>query len=938
MNTQNEVLKFVRDWFQAASPKDAAKGIDAKRVAEQMGIWQNDAAAALNSLCAEGRLRREGARPVRYFLGSEQAKAEKKKPPQVQGAAPAEGQPPPFHRIIGYNGSLSLQTQLAKAGASYPPNGMHMLIIGESGVGKTLMAEEIWRYMSQNRGAGEPEKPFIIFNCAEYAENPQFLLSQLFGYEKGAFTGADTAHRGLVEEANGGVLFLDEIHRLPATGQEMLFTLLDRGLYRRMGSSQDQNAQLMVIGATTENPQNALLNTFRRRIPMVIEIPPLAERPVKERIALILHFLTQETKRLNLPIQIFPHALRLLVSYQSDANIGDLKNEIQLCCARGYLAYRNEQQRSKVTPPYIEFSSSNLSRRIQGSTVPEEVERYLTAWMERNSLIISPNRALSAGTEQGGNTDLYGFIEDRLNAYRQENLDPQEIGQLVSLDMQRRFSEVSTASSARNSSGAPNIFDSVTANVMAVASELVRLASNKFNYVYPDIICNTLALYLQQIKFQAMVNQAYSTPNIHLLAKAFDGKKRFVQSVTPMLNKALDISLTDDEATIIALLLETHEGLDAKKHVGLVVIGHGASTASSIADFTNQVLLTKLVRAVDVPINLSPEQALDQLCQVTAQIDEGKGVIVLTDSDNFEYYEKQLRKRSGIRCRVAPCMGTAIALELCKAIITTDDDLDTIFFSCMENFQHYTLSLFQRTNASGDTQSGPYTGRNVILACCITGTGAARRIREWLLQFPAIYMYTEIIPIGLRENVHELAERLGSRLKLIIGFTDPKISGVPFISMEKVTSQSGINRITMILKGWHSAELDAHWSQEDLPLHIRFEQIAQRLNYFAPSIDPKQAAEQADLIVRSIRNICSRELPPDLQVRIYIHAVTMFERLKTQEPMPLPEDEAGMIRQNPEFFQKITAILETACGNIGLELHPSEAYSFLLALPTDEIV
>lgn len=509
---------------------------------------------------------------------------------------------------------------------------------------------------------------------------------------------------------------------------------------------------------------------------------------------------------------------------------------------------------------------------------------------------------------------------------------------MVSLDMQRRFSEVTAASNARNDSREPNVFDAVTATVMAAASELVRLASNKFNYVYPDIICNTLALYLQQIKFQTMVNKAYSTPNIHLLAKAFDGKKRFVQSVIPMLNKALDISLTDDEATIISLLLETHEDLASKKHVGLVIIGHGASTASSIADFTNQVLLTKTVCSVDVPINLSPEQALDQLCHVTEKNDEGKGVIVLTDSDNFEYYEKQLRTRSGIRCRVAPYMSTAMALELCKSIITTDDDLDTIFFNCIENYRRYIMSMFQRSDASDDPQNGPYTGKNVILTCCITGTGSARCIREWLLQFPAIYMNTEVIPIGLRENVYKMAERLGSRLRLIIGFIDPKISGVPFISMEKVMSQAGINRITMILKGWHSAELDAHWSQEDLPLHIRFEQIAQRLNYFAPSIDPAQAAEQADFIVRSVRGICSRELPSDLQVRIYIHAVTMFERLKTQEPMPLLEDEVGMLQQNPEFFQKITDILNTACNKIGLELQPSEAYCFLLALPTDEIL
>lgn len=943
MSTQNEVLHFVCGWFRSAAPQAAAKGLTAKAVAEQMGIWQNDAANELNALCAKKLLRKEGSRPVRYFPaeaspnGATAPAAKEQKASKTPEPVSSTAELPAFQRIIGYNGSLSLQTQLAKAGASYPPNGMHMLIIGESGVGKTLMAEEIWRYMNQSRLPEEPAKPFIIFNCAEYAENPQFLLSQLFGYEKGAFTGADCAHRGLVEEADQGVLFLDEIHRLPATGQEMLFTLLDRGLYRRMGSSQDRYAKLMIIGATTEDPEASFLNTFRRRIPMVIEIPPLKERPIKERIELILHFLAEEAKRLNLPIQIAPHALRLLISHQSDANIGDLKNEIQLCCARGFLVYRNGQ-RLNDTPPYIEFSSGNLSRQIQGTKIPEDVDLYLSSWEKRNSLIIAPDQLpVSPDSGSSGTADLYAFIEERLNLYQSESMGPQEIGQLVSLDVQRRFSSSTSPLTAPASGDGINIYDCVTSNVMAVASELIRLASNKFKYIYPDIICNTLALYLQQIKFQGLVNQAYTTPHLHLLAKAFDGKKRFVQSVMPMLNKALDINLTDDEATIIALLLETHEGSERRRHVGLIVMGHGASTASSIAEFTNQVLLTNIVRAVDVPIHLSPEQAFDQLCQLIAQVDEGMGVIVLTDSSNYEFYEKELRKHSGVRCRVAPCMGTAMALELCKSIITTEEDLDTIFFSCLESYRNYMHSLFHRADNTIVPRAND-SGRNVILTCCITGTGSARRIREWLLQFPAVYINTEIIPIGLHEDVHALAERLGSRLKIIIGFTDPEISGVPFISMEKVTSQEGINRIIMILKGWDSPELDAHWSQEDLPLHIRFQQIAQRLTYFAPSIDPTQAAQQADYIVRSLRRICPRELPPDLQVRIYIHVVTMFERLNSREPMPMPEDEAGIIRQNQAFFAQITALLETACSNLNLELQPSEAYYFLLALPTDEIL
>ena len=67
------------------------------------------------------------------------------------------------------------------------------------------------------------DSPFIVFNCADYYNNPQLLLSHIFGHVKGAFTGADSEKEGIVEKANGGILFLDEIHRLPPEGQEMIF-------------------------------------------------------------------------------------------------------------------------------------------------------------------------------------------------------------------------------------------------------------------------------------------------------------------------------------------------------------------------------------------------------------------------------------------------------------------------------------------------------------------------------------------------------------------------------------------------------------------------------------------------------------------------------------------------------------------------------------------
>ena len=112
-----------------------------------------------------------------------------------------------FRHFIGYDGSMKKQIQRAKAAVMYPPNGIHTLIYGPSGVGKSFLADLMCQY-AKTTGNFKEDMPFYQFNCADYAENPQLLMAQLFGYCKGAFTGANEVKKGIVEQCDGGI-FID---------------------------------------------------------------------------------------------------------------------------------------------------------------------------------------------------------------------------------------------------------------------------------------------------------------------------------------------------------------------------------------------------------------------------------------------------------------------------------------------------------------------------------------------------------------------------------------------------------------------------------------------------------------------------------------------------------------------------------------------------------
>ncbi|WP_316496161.1 sigma 54-interacting transcriptional regulator, partial [Enterococcus faecium] len=212
----------------------------------------------------------------------------------------------------------------AKAAVHYPPNGLHMLLLGPTGSGKTFFANKIYQYSIFEKLI-DKNSSFESFNCADYYHNPQLLLAQLFGYVQGAFTGANEDHIGLVEKADGGVLLLDEIHRLTPEGQEMLFYFIDHGYFNRLGETGlKRKANVLIICATTEDPNSSLLETFLRRIPMTIQIPALNQRSVQERIALTKFLFEQEARRVQRTFLVDIDVINALINTIEYGNVGQL--------------------------------------------------------------------------------------------------------------------------------------------------------------------------------------------------------------------------------------------------------------------------------------------------------------------------------------------------------------------------------------------------------------------------------------------------------------------------------------------------------------------------------------------------------------------------------------------------------------------------------------
>jgi DNA-binding NtrC family response regulator len=218
-----------------------------------------------------------------------------------------------------------LMAQIRRAGGSDSA----VLLIGESGTGKELIA----------RGLHENGKrsacPFVTVDCG--ALSPSLVASELFGHEKGAFTGADQRHQGAFERAHGGTLFLDEIGELPSSLQPALLGALERGRFRRVGGRTEVEVDVRVISATHRDLRSEVnagrfrLDLYYRIAVVVLRIPPLRERP--EDIPLLVeHFLQEAGGEASL---VGDDLLRTLCEHSWPGNVRELRNVVEALVVMG---------------------------------------------------------------------------------------------------------------------------------------------------------------------------------------------------------------------------------------------------------------------------------------------------------------------------------------------------------------------------------------------------------------------------------------------------------------------------------------------------------------------------------------------------------------------------------------------------------------------------
>ncbi|HHQ2310728.1 TPA: sigma 54-interacting transcriptional regulator [Enterococcus faecium] len=908
--------ELLQNWHGRSKEQLLADGgTSASEIAKQLGLSRSNVSTDLNKLVREKKVIKIKSYPVCYLpkssceeiLGVDLADSEievlnisELAVERPQKTIPQRSQTKvekknPFDTIIGHNNSLKKAISQARAAIYYPPNGLHMLLLGPTGSGKTFFANRIYQYAVYEQLLSE-DAPFQAFNCADYYHNPQLLLSQLFGYCKGAFTGADEDYVGLVEKSDGGILLLDEIHRLPPEGQEMLFYFMDHGIFNRLGENDiKRKVNVLIIFATTENPNSVLLETFLRRIPMTIQIPSLSDRSEKERIELIKFLFANEAKRIQKVFRIDIDVMSALIQNVGYGNVGQLKSHIQLVCAQAFLNNldKDEEIHVKISDLPDELKGKLLSgdKKVQQS-------RQLTELLDVTT-VSCPNKQDEIVDDEYDNFNIYHLIEEKVGLLKAEGIPTEQIHQYILTDLHLHVRNFVSKNSINY-----NLLKFVEPKISELTIRLKEIAETELQIKFDRKFLYYIGMHIDAY-FKRSEKSLNLDINVEQIKTEHAEEYRVIQLFSQEIESSLRVTLPEIEETYLTMLLVSIETLDEKKKVNILVVAHGDTTASSMVKVATELLGDAPVYALDMPLTISPEELFEQLARRITELDNGKGVLMLVDMGSLNMMETKLMKATGTKIKTIPNVTTSMVLDTVRKVNYMDLELRAIYDSVKKDFL-----------SSINLQENSHGKRKAIISICTTGSGTAQKI-ETLLE-GIIHESTDdsiqvvtVSALQLKSKIPLLQKQY--QIIASVGTKNPQLE-VPHVSLEQLIEGTGEQVIRQLLGVTQHKVAQA--SQENM---VAKELCEDTLKMYLVYLNPYHIA---DLLLDWINDV-QMDLGSTFSnvsiIKLLVHTAFAFERVIKGNQINYEEEIRSELTALLKIVDKTISVVETQ-----LELYLSQ--------------
>jgi sigma-54 dependent transcriptional regulator of gfr operon len=759
-----------------------------------------------------------------------------------------------FQKLIGQKGSLRDVVDKCKASISYPPHGLPTLLCGSTGTGKSTIAYLMYEYGVNHKILKEGAK-FVHVNCSEFANNPELITANLFGYKKGAFTGADSDNVGMIKAADGGVLFLDEVHCLRPECQEKLFLFMDNGNYHMLGDNENQyHSNVLLVFATTEDPETALLKTLLRRIPIRIEIPSLEERGTREKSQILVEALDLEAKKMRREITISNTAFNALLNAKYNGNVGELFNIVQATCMNSL--YHNKKE------GMLEIHTLNLPGNI--------IANY---HIDRNSIMFNWHQMLTLSQLRGNVSDklpqiqLFTTLLDNLQNLQNNRILMQKYIETCTEDVEHYFNTILFDDS--------NIKSPTDTYIMNSMKTIVEMISEKYGYAFQNNEIYSMSLLVRDCSRSYMEMEEYF--DLHkeecesfagIIEKKFMKEYAIVAEISEVMKMRLDTELQPFIMAIFTLIMHMyHRNRDINRRIG-IILAHGYATASSMANAVNQMLDSYIFDAIDMPLDTTTEAIISSLNDFLKKRGAFKDLVLLVDMGSLEDIYKGVSDVSNVNVAIANNVSTKMALMVGEAL-HKDVPLRKIFSGLRDHNEMHFQIIEGRER------------EKVILCSCATGIGTAEKLKDILedslpKNLPVkvlTYDYSTLLENKLDDDFFAHYE-----VVCIVGTLNPNIGNIRFVPVEELIMSNSFDMLTIHFKDLIN-ETDMEIFRRNILKNFSLSNIIGNLTILNPDKLLEHVADAIDRLQTEMNMVFSY----NMCFGLYVHICCLIERLATRE-------------------------------------------------------
>ena len=675
--------EWTREWLENGFQGE--NGVDALNCALDLDLDRANVSKELNRLWKEGKAIKLQGKPVyyldydevaqrypRHYIPSIIAKDERITDfirSEMGGGSHFSKQPEDesLDAMIGARGSLSEVILNAKSAVAYPPYGIDCLIIGNTGVGKTLLAHRMHNYARAVRNG--QEVPFMTLYCQNYQEDSALFQEALFGSKR---RGSIQYAPSIFATCRNGIIVLEQIERLPYSCQNQLGNILSQKRVHTAYQKEDLPLQTMIIATTCLPAEDARIQTLAQLLPVHLCMQDIDRRGIYEKMELIMDLFAQEARHIQTTIRVHKDIIAWFAGRQYVNNVVQMRNEIQISCSKAYLETANPRQKAV----YVSYQSLSLAMRSQSEDMLDLNATILSllSCIPNDYLQFDPDGTSSAMTVFRHAPEM--FTEHRMRQFVDEfNINVNDLDDIDDY-VRENISVLKDCPAPQLEAIRQNINPYVYQVTMQQLSQRRSFAGLRANVQLLYGILLHMTNYLSRIEHGG---EQSTDAQVSVTREIYHEEYLCAREIYQTFGSIYDFSPSQREIDFLASYLAISNQWIDHVNVAVLLICHGERVASEMAQIARRMVAgTYYLDVIDFSASMQLNDLLELACLKVTELNQGAGVLIACDMEPLTTVGAYVHRQTRIPTRTVSAISLPEFVRIVEQSTSPLNDLDMV--------------------------------------------------------------------------------------------------------------------------------------------------------------------------------------------------------------------------------------------------------------------